>query len=305
MSQLKRLQAKATVPATVGEWLQVHHPKYGRVHVSCPVGWRTTATVTINPAAHGQPGAKARPAHWGAEPERVPLGAKALDLLGMIAKSKEIPVELVEVNISSQVPEGKGFASSTSDLVAIATALGQAIDDPWCPEEIHAFAIGVEASDATMFPGIVTATLDRAEVLAVHQATPPVAFVTVIPEATLDTEAQPESYPSPEAVRLLDAMQTALTRQDLPAMARLATESATAAQSRIRTPHWQLVNDIATAFDGLGIIIGHSGTLSAIITDTTHPHHHSRLTALVNTLVEETGSPVAIAHPDLNGPQVE
>lgn len=303
MSQPKRLRASATVAATVGEWLQVHHPKHGRVHVSCPVGWRTKATVTIHPEAHGRPNEKSRPTDWGAEPATVPLGPKALDLLGTITNSKEIPAELIVVTVTSPVPEGKGFASSTSDLVAIAAALGEAIDDPFTPEDIHAFAIGVEASDATMFPGLVTAKLDQAEVLAVHPATPPVAFVTVIPEATLETEHQPESYPSPEAIRMLDAMQTALTSQDLPAMARLATESATAAQDRIRTPHWQLVNDIAKEFDGLGIIIGHSGTLSAIITNTQHPHHQSRLEALIQTLQAETNCPIAIAHPDLSGPQ--
>lgn len=305
MSHFERVSATATVAATVGEWLQVHHPKFGRVHVSCPVGWRTTARVTIHPDPHGYPHEKARPSDWGAKAEVVPLGPKALELLGLMSKSKNIPADHLEVTVTSPVPEGKGFASSTSDLVAIAAALGEALDDPITAKEIHALAISVEASDATMFPGLVTAKLDEAEVLAVHHATPPVAFVTVIPEAVLETEHQPESYPSPDAVRLLDAMQTALTGQDLPAMARLATESAAAAQDRIRTPHWHLVNDIAREFDGLGIIIGHSGTLSAIITDTTHPHHHSRLDALIQTLTDETGCPIALAHPDLNGPQVE
>lgn len=303
MNQPEALQATATVTATVGEWLQVHHPKHGRVHVSCPVGWRTTATISIHPKPHGQPYGKVRPDDWGSEPHAVPLGPKSLELLGSIVKSKEIPEGLVEVQITSPVPEGKGFASSTSDLVAIATALGYAIEAPFTPEVIHAMAISVEASDATMFPGIVTAKLDRAEVLAVHRATPPVAFVTVIPEAILETEHQPESYPIPEAVRMLDAMQTALTSQDLPTMARLATESGSLAQDRIRTPHWSLVNDIAKEFDGLGIIIGHSGTLSAIITNTTHPHHQSRLDALTKTLKDETGCPIAVAHPDLSGPQ--
>lgn len=302
MSQPKPRLATTSVAATVGEWLQVHHPKLGRVHVSCPVGWRTTATVTIHPEPGGWAHQKTRPTHWGSEAESVALGPKALELLGIISKSKEVPLDCLEVGIASPVPEGKGFASSTSDLVAVASAFGQAIDAPFTPEEIHELAIGVEASDATMFPGLVTAKLDEAEVLAIHPATPPVAFVTVIPEASLETANQPESHPSPEAVRLFNAMQTALTSQDLPAMARLATESATMAQGRITTPHWQLVNDIAKEFDGLGIIIGHSGTLSAIITDTTHPHHESRINALTQTLNEETGCPIAIAHPDLAGP---
>ena len=304
MSQPEPIQATATVAATVGEWLQVHHPKFGRVHVSCPVSWRTTATVSVHPEACGFTGHKVRPVDWGQAGEPIALGTKAMELLGYLAKSKGIQLDQIGVQITSPVPEGKGFASSTSDLVAIATAFGHAIGAPFTPEAIHALAIRVEASDAIMFPGIVTATLDQASVLAIHQATPPVAFVTVIPEAVLETEHQPESYPSPEAVRLLDAMQTALTNQDLPSMARLATESATRAQDRIRTPHWHLMNEIAQEYDGLGVIIGHSGTVSAIICGTTHPLHESRLAALTQTLTQATGCPVAIAVPDLQGPTI-
>lgn len=297
-----RYGATATVAATVGEWLQVHHRKYGRVHVSCPVGWRTQATLTIHDDVPGQDLIKTRPAHWGQPGEAIPLGHKALEMLGQLCAIHKIPCNRVALRITSDLPEGKGFATSTSDLVAIATAFGHALGEPLPAETIHQLAIGIEASDATMFPGIVTATLDHPGVLAVHPISPPVVFVTVIPEGTMATEDQPPSTPSADADRLLRAMGTALDAQDVKAMGRLGTESAAMAQTRITTPHWDLVNAIAAEFEAVGVIIGHSGTLSALVCDTRHRHHGDRLNALTDTLAQETNAPVATITPDLDGP---
>ncbi|WP_336249623.1 hypothetical protein [Stomatohabitans albus] len=294
--------ATVSVAATVGEWLQVHHPTFGRVQVTCPVTWRTQATVTLHPQPGPYPQSKHRPPHWAADDEEIPLQPKAVQILQQVAATNHIPLDHIEVRVQSPVPEGKGFASSTSDLVALSAAIGQAAHAPISPPDMHAMAISIEATDAIMYPGLVTATLDEAQVLRTHRATPPVAFVTVIPSASLETVHQPESTPQPEADRLLQAMQTALTDQHLPTMGRLATESGSLAQDRIHTPHWDLVNAIGQAYDGLGVIIGHSGTLSAVICDTTHRAHTSRLQELTAILAAETGYPVATATPDLAGP---
>lgn len=291
---------RATCATTVGEWLQVHSPNLGRVHVSCPVGWRTSVTVVRDEKGSGE--ATYAPESGEASPAE-PLGEKSLEIIGKLCESLDIPRSQFSLSLRSQVPVGKGFASSTSDLVAIAAALGALAGQPLTSKEIHTLALAVEATDAIMYPGIVMAKLDHPVVLHTYAATPPVVFATINPPEILPTQDQPPSTAHPEANRMLAAMDEALSAQNLPAMARLATESAHLAQARITTPHLGLVEDICSEFDGLGIIIGHSGTLSAIICATTHPKHASRMDALVRTLEEETGCPAGLAHPDLAGPQ--
>lgn len=59
-----------------------------------------------------------------------------------------------EVQIESQLPVGKGMASSTADLSAAALATALALGEHLSLEEIADIALGIEPSDGTFYPGI-------------------------------------------------------------------------------------------------------------------------------------------------------
>ncbi|CAM5252717.1 Kinase OS=Streptomyces tendae OX=1932 GN=GUR47_32360 PE=4 SV=1 [Streptomyces tendae] len=59
------------------------------------------------------------------------------------------------LTIHSTLPEGKGLASSSADLVATARAVANALDEPMPPRRIETYLARIEPTDGVLYSSIV------------------------------------------------------------------------------------------------------------------------------------------------------
>lgn len=124
------------VPGSCGELLQGWHAG-GPFLVTCPIARYTTVRASVTLSGFVGLGEKSRRALQlylrGADIEKLPFGMR----------------------LTSELPRGKGMASSSADIAAVLAAASHALGQPLAPEAILRLAVQVEPTDAVFMPGIV------------------------------------------------------------------------------------------------------------------------------------------------------
>lgn len=147
------LKGWARTAGTCGEWIQGSQGGIPFL-ISCPVNRYVDAQVELNLQEvrdKVETGDKSFPWFWD-----LPLDKeKTQRVLINYALAKGLPPFQAKLHLSSQLPIGKGMASSTTDMVASLGSLIQALELPWEPEELVKYLLEIEPSDPVMFPGVV------------------------------------------------------------------------------------------------------------------------------------------------------
>ena len=253
--------AKASAPGTCGELAQ------GMLDgvlclVTCPIDIRSTATVELQPG-NGMVDA----------PPDSPKSARAakatLDFLG------ERGVD-ARLSLGSNLPRGKGMASSTADVAASIAATAAAAGHPLEPAQIAEIALGVEPSDGVMFQGI--ALFDHREgKIARSLGQPPPMRALVLDfggvvdtleynrecnSVTRDDALKLEGPRMSEAVSLIEA---GLLQGNPLFIGKGATISAIANQQVTFNPHLDDVLALSTEVGAYGVNVAHSGTVIGLL----------------------------------------
>ncbi|MFE2358450.1 kinase [Streptomyces parvulus] len=224
-----------------------------------------------------------------------PHKKKALRLTSMIMEDSGRPAGGV-LTIDSTLPEGKGLASSSADLVATARAVANALDEPMPPRRIESYLARIEPTDGVLYPSVVAFHHRSVRLRARLGSLPSMAVVSVDEGGAVDT-VDFNSIPKPftaaderEYVRLLDRITGAVARQDLAEVGAVATASAR--MNQVLRHKWSLEPMIAICREvgGLGVVVGHSGTTLGILLDTSAPDCHGRLTAAAQACQELAGN---------------
>ncbi|MET8082179.1 kinase [Streptomyces sp. NPDC005303] len=243
---------------TFGELLQGTLPDDGpEFLVTLPIAGWSTATFRYVP---GLPVVTVRPAHKGKSRR---LAELLLELAGRSGGG--------ELELTGELPEGKGLASSSADLVATARAVAQALCMPLPPASVEALLRRIEPSDGVMYDGIV-AFLHRDVRLCERLGFLPAMTVIAHDEGgRLDTiryNRIPKNYTDEERReygRLLAALSTAVRTGDLATVGRIATRSTE--MSLGRRPHRASaeLRGLCAELGGLGLVRAHSGTNLGIL----------------------------------------
>ncbi|MER5647614.1 hypothetical protein [Streptosporangium sp. NPDC002524] len=201
--------------------------------------------------------------------------------------------------LNSALPEGKGMASSTADLVATARAVDSAFRLKLPNRLLKQMMAEIEPSDGVMHPGI-TAFFHREVRLHRRMGTLPQLTIAGIDDGeSVDTVAFNRSrkpIPAHWAVRygeLLDDLTHAVRDHDLAAVGRVASASARLFQTFNAKPHLAAVEEICRDVGGLGTVVGHSGTCLGILLARHDPEHGPRL-ARALTELERLGRPLIV-----------
>ncbi|GAA0846910.1 hypothetical protein ACFQVD_07250 [Streptosporangium amethystogenes subsp. fukuiense] len=201
--------------------------------------------------------------------------------------------------LNSALPEGKGMASSTADLVATARAVDSAFRLKLPNRLLKQMMAEIEPSDGVMHPGI-TAFFHRQVRLHRRMGTLPQLTIAGIDDGeSVDTVAFNRSrkpIPAHWAVRygeLLDQLTRAVRDHDLTAVGQVATASARLFQTFNPKPHLAAVEEICHDVGGLGTVVGHSGTCLGILLARHDPEHGPRL-ARALTELERLGRPLIV-----------
>ena len=238
---------------TFGELLQGVLPVEGREFlVTLPISQYSTARFTISPGSrkvHVCPSHKVKSGR---------LAEKLTDILGLDSGGT--------LSIWSELPAGKGCASSSDDMVATARALQAASGASVSRKVLARIMSSIEASDGVMYPGIVS-FYHREGVLR--------KFLGYLPSMTivgLDTGGQVDTVefnkrPKPfdsarraEYKKLLIHLERAVARKDLWALGEISTHSAILNQKLLPKPHLELLLEMRRRHGALGVVGAHSGT---------------------------------------------
>lgn len=173
--------------------------------------------------------------------------------------------------IESELPEGKGMASSSADLVATARAFEAALGRVVPTDILFQLLRSIEPSDGVMYPEFVTFFHRKVE-LGRLLGCPSRLEVVAIDEGgqidTIEYNRRNHSYTDEECAEyagLLQTLESAIPADDIALIGRVATRSAVLNQKRNPKRHLQTVLEIGNHTRALGVVIAHSGPCIGLI----------------------------------------
>ncbi|MER7664205.1 MULTISPECIES: kinase [unclassified Streptomyces] len=199
------------------------------------------------------------------------------------------------LTVNSVIPEGKGLASSSADLVATARAVGQALGITMPAARIERLLASIEPTDGVLYPGIVAFHHRSVRLRAVLGSLPAMTVVGIDEGGAVDTvdfNRIPKPFTSAdrhEYARLLDRLAGAIRTGDLAEAGRVATRSALMNQSLRHKRSLERMREICREVGGLGVAVGHSGTTLGVLLDATDPACPHRATAAAQACTELAG----------------
>jgi uncharacterized protein involved in propanediol utilization len=179
------------------------------------------------------------------------------------------------LTLDSNVPEGKGNGSSTSDCVAALRAAADAFGIQLGDQTVARLAVQAEcASDNTMFAGPVLFAQREGVVLEDYgRPFPALEVVGFDTEEAreIDTLSYPPAPYLPRQLQTFELLRGALRRalrtNDLPLLGEVATASARVNQEFLPKPCFAELLRIVRQSGALGVAVAHSGTVAAILVD--------------------------------------
>ncbi len=264
----------STCFGTFGELLQGVLPgSDGDFLVTLPVARWTMATFQVDPVPRG---VQVRPAHKH----------KARRLAELILAGVGRPAGGLLI-IDSSLPEGKGMASSSADLVATARAVANALHVDLTPGWLEHLLRQIEPTDGVLYPGIVAFHHRAVRLRARLGSLPTMTIVGLDEGGTVDTVefnriAKPFSAADRrEYARLLGAMTAAVAAGDLAAVGAVASRSAVMNQALWPKRTLPEVLRICADVGGLGVVAAHSGTMLGILLDRADPAYLRQVAVVV------------------------
>ena len=252
-------RGSARVPGSCGELVQ------GSIDgdyflVSCPIDMYSTATVELTDGSDRV-----------YAPKNAPKSRRAVELT--LARFGRCDLD-AHLSLSSQLPRGKGMASSTADvsaaIAATSVALGE--EEAMPPAEIARAALLIEPSDGVMLPGISRFDHRRGNSAVTLGSPPPMRIVVLDFGGTVDTIA----FNSVDRGNTLQCLQpkfeealafivNGIDNGNLKDIGAGATLSAVTNQKMLYKPQLDSVLRIADEVGALGVNVAHSGTVLGIL----------------------------------------
>jgi uncharacterized protein involved in propanediol utilization len=187
------------------------------------------------------------------------------------------------LTLASDLSVGKGLASSSADLVAIARAVGRALGRPMGPAQIEELLRDIEPSDGVMYSGAVAF---RHREVRLHRRLGPLPPLTVVgldeggEVDTIRFNQRPKPFSAAdkrEYADLLDEISDAIANWDAAGIGRVATRSAELHQRLQPKQTLRQMLDLCAAVGGLGVVAAHSGTAIGILLSASEPDHDERV----------------------------
>ncbi|MEV7390532.1 MULTISPECIES: kinase [unclassified Streptomyces] len=276
-----------TANGTFGELLQGALPGpgetdgEGRFLVTLPVARWSTARFELSPPGSGlrvSPAGKSK------------AGRLAAALLAELGRPCD-----GELVLHGSIPEGKGLASSSADLVATARAVLAVTGEQVSGRRLGELLTAIEPTDGVMHPGVVAFDHRRGRHLHTLGELPGLQIVAVDQGGAVDTLAFNRAAPGygPGERRhyagLLDELSRAVAVGELAAVGAVSTESAALNQSRMPNRNFAALREICRTVSGLGLVACHSGTMIGIMLDPRRDGYRAQLSAAVGLAQELPG----------------
>ncbi|MDW9590588.1 hypothetical protein GOC31_32870 [Sinorhizobium meliloti] len=199
--------------------------------------------------------------------------------------------------LESELPEGKGLASSSADLVATARSIASCLKRRVPTTLIEKLMAEIEPSDGVMYPGVVAYQQRAGRLISFLGQIPPLAIVGVDEGGTVETvdydqrRGEISANHRAQYQHLLDRIQIAIAQGDTATIGAVATYSALLHQERAPKKHLDSMLKASAETGGLGVIVAHSGTMVGILVDRMAPDFPQKLQSVVGCVSAIDQSP--------------
>ena len=203
---------------------------------------------------------------------------KSRKAMELVFEKFNIPVEeskKISLNINSQIPVGKGMASSTADIGATIKATLSMLGKSLTGEEISKLAVKIEATDSLLLNRHSIFNPLTADIKKYMGGIDNAKVVILEPDDILDTKSirMTPNYRMykmqnkeiiKESFSLLDE---GLARNNLSLVGKACTYSSLANENIHKKPFLKEIIEISDKFGCYGVNIAHSGTVIGILMD--------------------------------------
>jgi len=248
------MHVEVKVPGSCGELIQgtlAGEPFL----VTCPIDCYSTVTVhTHKKSAGNHPN--------GLGPKASMALAKVLDFFAV----RHYPYYL---ELESELPAGKGMASSSADIAAVCIAVATSLQKKITAEQVAVIASAIEPTDGVFFEGIVQMNPLRG-ICQNHLGQVPSLQIAIFDTGgVIDTlefhTRQDLASLNHENEALIREALAVLTVSDAVSIGRAAVISALANQSILYKQCLPQIIDVANEAGALGVNVAHSGTVLGIL----------------------------------------
>ncbi len=246
------MEALTYYPGSIGEIIQGNY-KGIDILMSCPINLFTKVRVfECNSVKKG-------------------LNGKSIMLLENLLKKWNLEeyINKLDIEIQSNIPKGKGFASSTADLCGTYHSLIKLFNREFHEEELIRECIKIEPTDSIIFNKMTI--FDYKKGIFKDSVGDYLEFYLLVFEGqnTVNTVEfnKKVSVPLSSIDDIIDDLKDGVRQKDIKKIAEVSTESIIRNQNRLK---YDILWDIIRLKDitgGLGIVGAHSGDLMAVIYD--------------------------------------
>jgi len=246
---------------TLGELVQGQTVAGEDFLVTFPIELWSEVTVVLNDS-----GTVDAPTNKPKSKRMVELALKRLGLPDMGAR----------LDVDCRLPEGRGLASSTADVVATARAVADATGLHLEPGEIAELAIQIEPSDGVMWDDVVAFNHRAGRLLRLLGRLPDMRVLGIDLGGTVDTVAfnrRPKDYTQEErqhCQEALDAVAEAIADLNVRGIGEACTISARIHQRVLPKPELDTLLEVCVESGGAGVNVAHSGTVVGLIFEPTN-----------------------------------
>ncbi|NLU06896.1 MAG: kinase [Clostridiales bacterium] len=245
------MEVKAIYPGSFGEILQ-GKVKGRDILLSCPVNIYTKVKLTEcdNPV------------------KKINLKKSSNFLLNILkCWGYERYYKNINMEISSQIPRGKGLASSTADLCAVYYSLIEMFHRKFSERELIRNCVKVEPTDSIIFRKMTLFDYKHGKYKYILGDYLPYNILAFEGQRTIDTvEFNNKKLPDLSDVDdLVPILKEAVLEKNLGKLACVSTESIVRNQKRLYYDFLDRIMDIKSRTSGLGVIGAHSGNALGII----------------------------------------
>ena len=193
------------------------------------------------------------------------LGEKSRQALGLALKYLGEESFPYGMRLKSQLPHGKGMASSSADIAAVCGAAATALGRKLSPEEILRLAVAIEPTDPIFFPGLVCANQMEGRIFAQYHTFPRLWISIFDTGGRVDTvsfhdHARQVGAEMPPPVFISGSRQRAEKQ-----LAEAATKSALANEAGLPKPCLRELLETALNKGAFGVNAAHSGTVLGVL----------------------------------------
>ena len=247
----------ARCPGTCGEWVQGAQDGIPFL-VDCPIDRYSEVRVKLS----------ASESSWNIPPTK----EKVSRVLNLIQTERKFTLA-GEMTFCSELPVGKGMASSTADIVAASAATLLALGEVPNAQELAKLALTIEPSDSVMFPGITRLNHVHGTYFETLGPAVPAQFLaldwggsvdTLLFNSRQDLAPHYRRYES-EIRQALELVSEGVHSADLEKLAQGGTISARCNLDINPKPYFSQFHAWVVKNGGLGVITAHSGTLLAAV----------------------------------------